>query len=216
MKHIIAWGLLWLTGMNAAVAQDTYDPEAKKILDAMSEYYQKIGSFQSDFSYSMEIPDQSGVEEFEGEITVEGDKFRLKMGGQEVINDGSTVWTYLEEANEVNIDDYDPEEGDISPTQIYNAYQRGFKYNYIEEETIDGAAYQVVDLTPENTNNQFYKIRLHISKDDGMLKRWKIFEKNGTQYTYEINNFDPEAKVENDAFTFNKKEHKGVEIVDLR
>ena len=216
MKYLIAGCLLGLTGTSAAVAQDTYDKEAKKILDAMSEYYQKIGSFQSDFSYAMEIPDQTGTEEFEGEITVEGDKFRLKMGGQEVINDGSTVWTYLEEANEVNIDDYDPEEGDISPTQIYNAYQRGFKYNYVGDETIDGTAYQVVDLTPENTNNQFYKIRLHISQDDSMLKRWKIFEKNGTRYTYEIDNFDPQAEVEEDAFTFNEKEHKGVEVVDLR
>lgn len=164
----------------------------------------------------MEIPDQSGAEEFEGQITVMGDKFRLKMGGQEVINDGETVWTYLEEANEVNIDDYDPEEGDISPTQIYNAYQRGFKYAYVEDETIEGANYQVVDLIPENTNNQFYKIRLHISEDNRMLKRWKIFEKNGTRYTYEINNFNPDAAVEDDAFTFNKKQHKGVEVVDLR
>ena len=216
MRHILAGCLLWVAGISAATAQDTYDQEAKKILDAMSSYYQEIGSFQSDFSCSMEIPDQGGTEYFEGEITVEGDKYRLKMGGQEIINDGSTVWTYLEEANEVNIDDYAPEEGDISPTQIYNAYQRGFKYIYVEDETIDGQTYQVVDLTPENADNQFYKIRLHISKDDSILKRWKIFEKNGTRYTYEINNFDPEAEVKSSAFTFNTKEHKGVEVVDLR
>ncbi len=216
MKHTTAWILVWLIGVGFATAQSGYDKEAQKILDAMSNYYQEIGSFESDFSYSMEIPDQSGAEEFEGQITVMGDKFRLKMGGQEVINDGETVWTYLEEANEVNIDDYDPEEGDISPTQIYNAYQRGFKYAYVEDETIEGANYQVVDLIPENTNNQFYKIRLHISEDNKMLKRWKIFEKNGTRYTYEINNFNPDAAVEDDAFTFNKKQHKGVEVVDLR
>ena len=205
-----------MTGIGAATAQSAYDQEAKEILDAMSTYYQEIGSFESDFSYSMEIPDQTGAETFEGEIIVEGDKYRLKMGGQEVINDGSTLWTYLEDANEVNIDNYAPEEGDISPTQIYNAYQRGFKYVYVEDETIDGNSYQVVDLTPENNDNQFYKIRLHISKDDKMLKRWKIFEKNGTRYTYEINNFNPDAEVKKDAFTFNTKEHKGVEVVDLR
>lgn len=216
MKHTTTWILVWLLGIGVATAQSEYDKEAKNILDAMSNYYQEIGSFESDFSYSMEIPDQKGAEEFEGQITVMGDKFRLKMGGQEVINDGETVWTYLEEANEVNIDDYDPEEGDISPTQIYNAYQRGFKYAYVEDETIDGNAYQVVDLIPENTNNQFYKIRLHISKDNKMLKRWKIFEKNGTRYTYEINNFNPDATVEDDTFTFNKRQHKGVEVVDLR
>ncbi len=216
MKQILTGILITLMPLAAVQAQSEYDKEARKILDAMSQHYQAIGAYEADFSYTMEIPDQPQADQFEGQITVKGDKFRLNMGGQEVINDGTTQWTYLEEANEVNIDNYDPEEGDISPTQIYNAYQRGFKYVYEEDETINGKAYQVVDLIPENKDNQFFKIRLHISQEDKVLKRWKIFEKNGTRYTYDINNFDPEAPVDDEVFTFNKRKHKGVEVVDLR
>ncbi|MGB3780705.1 MAG: outer membrane lipoprotein carrier protein LolA [Tunicatimonas sp.] len=216
MKHILTGILVSLLPLSAALAQSEYDKQARQILDAMSEHYQAIGAYEADFSYSMEIPDQPQADKFEGQIAVKGDKFRLNMGGQEVINDGTTQWTYLEEANEVNIDNYDPEEGDISPTQIYNAYQRGFKYVYVEDETIDGKAYQVVDLIPENKDNQFFKIRLHISQEDKVLKRWKIFEKNGTRYTYDINNFNPEAPVDDELFTFNKRKHRGVEVVDLR
>ena len=215
MKHILTGILIGLMPLSAVLAQSEYDKQARKILDAMSQHYQDIGAYEADFSHSMEIPDQPQADKFEGQIAVKGDKFRLNMGGQEIINDGTTVWTYLEEANEVNIDNYDPEEGDISPTQIYNAYQRGFKYVYVEDETIDGKTYRVIDLIPENSDNQFFKIRLHISKDN-VLKRWKIFEKNGTRYTYDINNFDPEAPVDDELFTFNKREHKGVEVVDLR
>lgn len=193
-----------------------YDPKAKEVLDAMSEKYQKIGSFESDFSYSMENTTQSISEDFEGKIIVNGDKYRLKMGGQEIINDGNTVWTYLEEVNEVNIDNYDPSEGDISPTQIYNAYKRGFKYVYVEEETMSGQTYDVIDLLPENTNNQFFKIRLHISRDDKTLKQWQIFDKNGTIYTYEISNFNPDAEISNAVFSFDTSNYEGVEVVDLR
>ncbi len=216
MKHILAGVLVGLLPLSAALAQSEYDKQARQILDGMSEHYQAIGAYEADFSCSMEIPDQPQPDTFEGQIAVKGDKFRLNMGGQEVINDGTTVWTYLEEANEVNINNYEPEEGDISPTQIYKAYQRGFKYVYVEDETINGKKYQVVDLIPENNDNQFFKIRLHIGKDDNVLKRWKIFEKNGTRYTYDINNFNPEAAVEDEVFTFNKRQHKGVEVVDLR
>ncbi len=212
---ILFTSTLWLLSVGVMMAQSSHDPKAQKILDAMSEHYQKIGSFKSDFSYEMEIPNQSAPEVFEGQIVVKDDMFRLKMGGQEVINNGSTVWTYLEEVNEVNIDDYDPSEGDISPTQIYNAYQRGFKYLYVEDETINDKTYKIVDLIPENNDNQFFKIRLHIDESN-VLKRWKIFEKNGTRYTYSINNFDPDTNVEEDVFTFNKKDYKGVEVVDLR
>jgi len=211
---VVAVTLVTLLQHSAAYAQ--YDPKAREILDAMSEAYRQIGAFESDFSYSMENTDQSISEDFKGEISVKGDKYRLQMGGQEIINDGSTVWTYLEEVNEVNIDDYDPDEGDISPTQIYNAYKRGFKYNYLEDETIDGKTYQVVDLVPENNDNQFFKIQLHIAEGDRTLKKWRIFDKNGTRYTYEIDNFNPQASVTDELFTFDSSNYDGVEVVDLR
>ncbi len=198
------------------LAQAQFDPKAKEILDAMSNKYQQIGSFESDFSYSMENPTQSISEDFEGEIIVQGDKYRLNMGGQEIVNNGETIWTYLEEVNEVNIDDYDPAEGDISPTQIYNAYQRGFKYVYLEDLTEGGVTYHVVDLLPENTDNQFFKIRLHISVVNNTLKKWQIFDKNGTIYTYQISNFNPEADISDDVFTFDTSKYENVEVVDLR
>lgn len=213
-KIICIVAILMSLGWHSVLAQ--YDPKAKEILDAMSERYQEIGAFQSGFSYVMENPTQSINEEFSGDIIVKGNKFRLKMGGQEIINDGNTVWTYFEEVNEVNIDNYDPSEGDLSPTQIYNAYKRGFKYLYVEDQTEGGQTYHVIDLIPENNTNQFYKIRLFISKDDKTLKRWKIFDKNGTHYTYEITNFNPNAEVNNSLFTFDTSQYSGVEVVDLR
>lgn len=213
-KILTTVAVLMGMGWQSAFAQ--YDPKAKEVLDAMSDRYQEIGAFQSGFTYTMENPTQSINEEFKGEITVKDDKFRLKMGGQEIINDGKTVWTYFEEVNEVNIDNYDPSEGDLSPTQIYNAYKRGFKYLYVEDQTEGGQTYHVIDLIPENNNNQFFKIRLFINQDDKTLKRWKIFDKNGTHYTYEITDFNPDAEVDNTVFQFDTTQYSGVEVVDLR
>ena len=192
------------------------DPKAREILDAMSSKYQKMGAFKSDFTYTMENPTEEINEDFNGEIFVKGEKFRLKMGGQEIINDGKTVWTYLEDVNEVNIDNYNPDEGDISPSEIFNTYKRGFKYKYIGEETISGRTYHVIDLAPENTDNQFHKIRLDIDKGDNMLKMWKIFSKDGTQYTYKISNFNSDSQIANSLFTFDTSKYKGVEVIDLR
>lgn len=200
----------------ASYAFAQYEDKARGILDAMSNKYQEMGAFKSDFTYTMENSTEAINEDFSGEIFVKGDKFRLKMGGQEIINDGETVWTYLEDVNEVNIDNYNPDEGDISPSEIFNAYKRGFKYKYIEEETIDGHTYHVIDLNPENTDNQFHKIRLHIDKSDNSLKMWKIFSKDGTHYTYKISNFNSEAQIANSLFTFDTSQHKGVEVIDLR
>lgn len=215
-NKVLAITLLFTAGLLSTNAWAQYDPKAKEILDAMSEQYQKNDAFTSDFSYTMENPTQAINEEFTGKITVQGDKYRLNMGGQEIINDGETVWTYFEEVNEVNIDNYEPTEGDLSPTQIYNAYQRGFKYQYVEEQQANGKTYHVIDLIPENTNNQFFKIRLFINKEDKTLRRWKIFDKNGTHYTYEITNFNPNAEISEEMFAFDTTQYSGVEVVDLR
>ncbi len=193
-----------------------YDDKAREILDAMSSKYQKMEAFKSDFTYTMENPTEEINEDFQGEIFVKGEKYRLIMGGQEIINDGETVWTYLEDVNEVNIDNYNPDEGDISPSEIFNAYKRGFKYQYVTEENIDGRTFYVIDLAPENTDNPFHKIRLHIDKGDNTLKMWKIFSKDGTHYTYQISNFNSSTSIQNSLFTFDTKQYKGVEVIDLR
>ncbi len=213
--HLVMWLLaaLFVTAPQAFAQQD---PKAREILDGMSSKYQKMGAFKSDFTYTMENPTEEINEDFNGEIFVKGEKYRLKMGGQEIINDGKTVWTYLEDVNEVNIDNYNPGEGDISPSEIFNTYKRGFKYKYVGEETINGQTYHVIDLAPENTDNQFHKIRLNIDKADNMLKMWKIFSKDGTQYTYKISNFNSDSQIANSLFTFDTSQYKGVEVIDLR
>lgn len=220
MKHISIYKItliaVFFSTAFASSALAQYDEKAKGILDAMSDKYQEIGSFVSDFSYSMENPTQAINEDFSGEILVQGDKYRLNMGGQEIINNGETVWTYLEEVNEVNIDNYNPAEGDISPTQIYNAYKRGFKYVYLEDLQEGQESFNVIDLLPENNDNQFFRIRLNISEEDKTLKKWQIYDKNGTIYTYKISNFNPDAEISDQAFSFDSSKYKNVEVVDLR
>jgi outer membrane lipoprotein-sorting protein len=43
-----------------------------------------------------------------------------------------------------------------------------------------------------------------------------IFDKNGSRYIYTIQSFTPNVKVPESTFTFDKKDHPGVELVDLR
>src|SRR4028118_1923806 len=113
------------------------------------------------------------------------------MGEQEVINNGTTVWTYLKESNEVNISDYQPEEDAITPTNIYTIHKKGYKYVYVEQKKEGGQTYDVVDLTPENKNAQIHKIRLMVNRKDRSVRSFKVFEKNGNRSNYLITKFNP-------------------------
>lgn len=192
------------------------DPKAGDILDAMSKKYKAIPAFKASFTYTMESEAKKGKEDYTGDITVKGSKYYLKLGNQEVINNGTTVWTYMKESNEVNVSDYEPDEDEITPTKIFTIYKKGYKYTFLEETKEKGVAYEVVDLIPENRNSQVFKVRITVNKKDKSIKSMRIFEKNGNRSVYTINKFTPNVTVDDKLFAFDKSQYKGVEVIDLR
>src|SRR5882757_4757202 len=97
---------------NVAAAQ--YDPKALEILEAMSKRYKAITSFEANLTTTL-INESAGVkDELKGKVTVKGDKYRLELAEQHVYNNGTTVWTYLPESKEVNVDNFDPRSDDLN------------------------------------------------------------------------------------------------------
>ncbi|MDH5474150.1 MAG: outer membrane lipoprotein carrier protein LolA [Cyclobacteriaceae bacterium] len=194
-----------------------YDTKAKEILDAMSNKYKNISAYKAKFSTSL-VNKIDGVNEtFKGEITIKGDKYILYTEEQTVINNGTTVWTYLPDVNEVNIDVYDPDDDEITPSSIFDEYKKGYKYIWIENTTQEGVACDVVDLIPNDTkSSQFFKIKMIISSKDKTLKKWTMFEKSGNQHIYIISNFNSSISISDAVFKFDESKFPDVEVVDLR
>jgi len=213
MKKLFFVIVLAVLGTNS-FAQ--YDPKALEILEAMAKKYKAIPSFEANISYTLSNDVEKINEEFKGKITVKGDKYRLALPEQEVINDGTTVWTYLPEAKEVNIDNFDKSSDDINPSKIYEIYKKNYKYLYIQDKTEAGVVVEEIDLVPEKKDAQFFKIKMLINKKDKSIQSWTMFDKSGNRYKYSIAKFNPNVKAEDSFFTFDAKKHPGVEVVDLR
>ena len=214
MKKTLSLLLFAATLALPAAAQQ--DPKAGKILDQMSAKYQALKAFQANFTQTLENPSAKVKQNINGDITVSGQKFRLKISGQEVINDGKTTWTYLKNENEVNISDSDPDAQEMSPSQIYTMYKKGYKYTYVQQVTEGGEPLDVIELVPENRQNDLFKVRLKVRKKDASVKSWQMFKKNGNQYTFFIKNFKPNPPTDAATFAFDKAKYKGVKVVDLR
>jgi outer membrane lipoprotein carrier protein len=193
-----------------------YDAKALETLDAMSKKYKSIPAFEANISYTLTNDVEKVNEEFKGKITVKGDKYRLVLPEQEVINNGTTMWTYLPEAKEVNIDNYDPNSDEINPSKIYEIYKKNFKYLYLADKTEGGVLCEEIDLVPEKKDAQFFKIKMFINKKDKSIQSWTMFDKSGNRYKYTISKFNPNANVADAVFTFDPKKYPGVEVIDLR
>jgi len=213
MKNLF---LAFLTLVLAITASAQYDPKALEILDAMSNKYKSIPSFEANFSVVLTNDVEKVNETFKGKMTVKGDKFRMILPEQEVINNGSTIWTYLPDAKEVNIDNYDPSSEDVNPSKIYDLYKKNFKYLYLQERMEGGVMCEEIDLVPEKKDAQFFKIKMLINKKSKNVQSWTMFDKGGNRYKYSITAFKPDASVEDTYFSFDPKKYPGVEVIDLR
>jgi outer membrane lipoprotein carrier protein len=213
MKKLIF--LIFLLGSASSLFAQ-YDPKALEILEAMARKYKVIPSFEANFSYTLTNDVEKINEEFKGKMTVKGDKYKLSLPEQEVVNNGSVIWTYLPDAKEVNIDNFDPNSDDLNPSKFYEIYKKGYKYLYLEDKTEGGVICEVIDLVPEKKDAQYFKVRMNIVKKDKSIQSWVMFDKAGNRYKYLITKFTPGVKVEDTFFTFDVKKYPGVEVIDLR
>ncbi|MCS6823557.1 MAG: outer membrane lipoprotein carrier protein LolA [Cytophagaceae bacterium] len=195
----------------------TQDPKAQNILDAMSKKYKDMNSFKARIVMTLDNTKNGVKESSEGDIVVKGTKFHIKTDKQEIYNNGTTVWTYIKDANEVNITTYEPEEDEVTPTKIYTIYKEGYKYRYVEDKVYNGVTYEVVELNPNDIKkNKFSKIKIEVNKKDRSIHTWKIFEKNGNVYSYSVKNFTSNIAVTDNYFNFDQSKYPGVIVNDLR
>lgn len=213
MKKSLLGAILMFLG---TISYAQYDPKALEILEAMSKKYKSIPSFEANLTSSLTNESEGVKEEFKGKITVKGEKFRLLLDDQEIINNGTTVWTFLPSAKEVNIDNYDPGSDDINPIKIFDIYKKGFKYLYLADKTEGGVVLEEVDLVPEKKDAQYFKIKMMIVKKDKSIQSWTMFDKSGNRYKYTITKFTPNIKADDSLFTFDVKKYPGIEVIDLR
>ncbi len=206
--------LIMMLFVYSITALSQNDPKAKAILDKMSAKYSNIPGFTATFTQTLENKMEDITDTFKGEIVVSGDKFKADVAGQLIVNNNETVWTYLRDANEVTINNYDEEAGEMNPSKIYKAYQEGYKYLYMAGE--GNAQYHVIDLVPEDKDESFYKIRLKIDKKTNLLDKWTIFDRAGNIFNYEVTNFKVVNSLTAEDFVFDPSDYQGIEVLDFR
>lgn len=207
MKYFLPFLLNLLIHQNI-MSQDTRD--ALEVLNQMSDKYKKMNGFTSSFTYSMNNLSENITDSFEGTISVKDEKYILYIEGQKIINDSKTVWTYLEDLNEVTISEFDPTEQEISLNNIFEIYKEGFTYKNIGEKD----DLLNIEIYPDSDEKSYFKILFKINNSN-LLESFTVFDKSNTLFIYTINNFI-EEDLDLSLFTFIEKNYPGIEVIDFR
>ena len=151
-----------------------------------------------------------------GTFYLKDGNFKLTFGNQVIICDKKNVWTYLKDANEVQINSYNPSELEINPNEIFVMWETGYIYSYIGEQQLNTKTVHAIELTPIDKNMPYFKVKLYIDKVSKNVIKMQTYYKNSTTVTFDIKSIMPDIEIIDGFFYFNTTNYPGIHIIDLR
>ncbi len=190
------------------------DPEALQVLSDFSRKATAAPSVTIDFNLVTNDSKAGDVTTMSGSAIISGDRYKLKLDDYNIWTDGSNVWNYLPDVNEVTITETDPDDDLFitRPSLLFTLYEEGYKIRMVEQT----AREWVIDLYPEEITSDLVRIRLKIGKTLYDLNGAEYKTKDGITMTLNVDRYDLTFKPATDFFTFNPADYKGIDVIDMR
>lgn len=191
------------------------DKEATKLLNDVIEHISAYKNFKANLSYTMVNAEMGIDEKKSGVIFVSGDSYRIEMEGQVIISDGVTIWTYLEDTEEVMVSNAKDNEESISPTQILSKYNDDYKAKFDNDKKYKNSNLKQITLRPNDKNN-FEKMSVVVNSNKLSLESFSVYDANGNVFTYHIIDLEANLDLPANTFTFDAAQYPDTEVIDMR
>lgn len=190
------------------------DPEAKKLMNQVSNKLDAAESIKVDFEMSMLIPGEE-IDIQEGLLLQNGDKFLFDINSQMIVSNETAVYVYLKDDNEIQINDPDfGEDGSLlSPAQMMRLYETESFFYAITDQTNEATK---IEFKPEDIYSDYSKLRITIDHRANEIKRIEIFSKDGSRIYIDVASTELNPSIGIDAFDFDTDKFPNAYIEDLR
>jgi len=206
---------LFIVFLITGTALTGQNKKADAILEDLTKKLDSHKSVGVHFSYILKDANQVTTDEGKGTLLISGDKYRLKIIGQQVFCDGETIWTYIEDAEEVQINTATEEEGVITPSNLLTFYNDHYKAKAVKEEEFKGKTAYIIELKPNEDKNHA-SVDFYVGKEENEILKIVLFDKNGGTTEYNLDKMNWDIPVKPDDFTFNADDYPDIEVIDMR
>lgn len=184
------------------------DIKAKNIINEVSSKLRQ----ETPISFEFTLSSMKDNTNYRGSLTLNADKYFGNIGRDKVYCDGTSIWVYQAEINEVNINNIEDVDNDVlNITKFISEANTKFRPKLIRQE----AENNIIDLLPRE-KSEFSKIRIYVNKNTSRLTKIELIYNGGHSFVYNINSYKTKIKVKSSEFSFNPKEYPSALIVDLR
>jgi len=185
-----------------------------KVLDITADHIRKAGNVKIEYKASI----FSGATEkysTTGTMWLQESKMKLEAEGVTTWYNGKTRWCYVDDDNEVNIDEPSKKEmASMNPYTFMGIYKKGFKMN-VKETVLRGEAVYEVFLKAKYPKMDVKEVYVDIRKSDYQPLCIRVLEDKDWQRV-SILDFKGNLHLGDDFFTFPEKDYPDVLKNDLR
>ena len=183
MKYLLP---IFITAFFSTTVLAQGDAKAKNVLNKVTANLKALKSLKADFKISIKGNDGRDQGSKSGSVVMKGNKYVVKISGQEIYSDSKTVWTFLKESNEVQLSSIDDDGDAFTPSKLFtNFYDKEYAYKFITDQS----GYTYIGLAPLKKSVQFDKIVLKISNTTNLVVGGTVYDKNGNVYKYAVYNY---------------------------
>ena len=212
-KNVLFCLFVVLISIHSVKAQIS-DKNAVKVINDMMNLV-KTNAVKTNFTMSIKEPSSNQTQKTDGSFTMKSNKFILNMDEMNVFFDGKTQWAYMTELNEVSITNPTEKElAETNPMAILSAYQNKSVIKFAKKNSSKTSF--PIELTPNAKNSNIKKILVIVNKNNNYPLSIQLTDKKGMISLLTLSQFKTGLKISDNAFVFDVKNHKGIEINDLR
>ncbi|MDD3687865.1 MAG: outer membrane lipoprotein carrier protein LolA [Bacteroidales bacterium] len=194
------------------------DAAAITLLDEVAAKADKYTSLKVDFKMFVENLQTKKRDTYTGSASYKAGYYKLDIMGQIVYSDGKTNWTYLKDAEEINItDNADNQAAMMNPKTLLKDYKTNFKVKYIADKFEANRPLVEIDMIPKVIEGKKYtKITLKVDKTKKQIYSVRYVGKDGVSYLIEIIKFMENPTITDAEIKYSSSLYPGAEVIDMR
>ena len=190
--------------------------KAKALLNEVSEKVKSYTNIAIDFKYVLDNAKENINQETRGDVTMQGDKYKLNILGITRIFDGKTLYSISPEDEEVTVSSENSEdEGTITPSKMLSFYEDGYSYAMDIVQNVKGRNIQFIKLKPIDSNSEIKEVLLGIDSQTKHIYNLIEIGNNGTRTTLTVNSFKTNEPLSETLFIFDESKYKDYYINKL-
>ncbi len=190
--------------------------KAEVILTQFSENMQMKETIIAEFEYLVENNNNGLKDGHKGILYVKGEKFRLQIADQIIMSDGTSLWTYIPDVEEVQLNSIEHSEELLTPTKLFSSYNENYHATYNKEYSVGPKTIHVIDLEPKDKSQGFTSAQMELDKSTLELIQFSVFDNHNNKFSYIVNKFFSGRNLEDSIFIFDASKHPDVEVIDMQ